>query len=135
LRAYLPSVGPAAVHRDLASLVRDEHDLFEARDLAVVLQLFPAVVVLGRRAEHLDQDARVHRRRCARIFRIELDAAADDRYVGVGAEPGGGDADAQIRVEDAAGLPAEMDGEQRGDVDGDGRVRGRPAGHGPGLPV
>jgi hypothetical protein len=115
--------------------VRDEEHLLERRDLFVVAELLPAVVVLGRRAQHLDHDPRIRHRPALWGVRVDLERAAHHRDVGVRREARRLHPHAQIGAEDPAGSSARGIREKGRDVDADCGVLGRSACPRPDLPV
>lgn len=124
------TVGGSSPDLDLAAVVRHEGYLFERRDAPVVFELLSAIVVLGRRAQHLHDDARVHHGVPAAIVWIALEPAANDRDVGIGPQSGRQDAHAEVRAFDPTPASAELYVEECGDVAAHGRVLGSRALHG-----
>jgi hypothetical protein len=68
--------------------------LARRRDPFVVLELLPAIAVLGARARDLDEHDRI--RHGVRVLGIALDTPAHDADVRIGLDPRVEDADAQI---------------------------------------
>src|SRR5579859_236896 len=77
-----------------------------AGDALVVLELLAPVVLLGARAQHLDDQRRVGHR--VLVLGVELARAADDRHVRVRREPGGEHAHAQVGAVEPARPGAQL---------------------------
>jgi hypothetical protein len=98
------------MHLDLPPILPDEDHGLQGRHPRVVFELLAEIVVNRGRAEDFDEDGWVDHGVGA--VGIGLDGAADDRYIGIARQPGGRDADAEIRAVHAA-ASVELAAEQR----------------------
>lgn len=130
-----PAALVAAPQLDLHLTVCDEHDFFERGDPFVVGELLTAVVSFGGGAEHFEDDARVDGGMTPRVVRVEFELVTDNRRVGVRAEAGFLDPNAQRFGEHPAGPTPERRAQRGYHVASDGGVFRRATGHRPDLAV